>query len=128
MSPGTKKDLLPHRSFSIYLKTAPSSDIRAQIPSKELFTQFNALVTVCKAHWLVSIDSGLADEPFSEYRLLWRHSDHRDHGYGSFRKLGKRIGDFSSVIEPGKALQAALLRGTEPRHKKRRRLSLLRGV
>jgi hypothetical protein len=103
LSQGTKKDLLPHRPFSIYLKTAPSSDIRAQIPSKERFTQFNALVTVCKAHWLVSINSGLADEPISEYRLLWRNSDHRDHGYGSFRKFGKRIGEFSSVIEPGPA-------------------------
>ena len=37
LSQGIKKDLLPHRPFFIDLKTAPSSDIRAQIPSKERF-------------------------------------------------------------------------------------------
>ena len=37
MSQGIKKDLLPHRPFFIDLKTAPSSDVRAQIPSKERF-------------------------------------------------------------------------------------------
>ena len=48
MSEGIKKDLLPHRPLFIDLKTAPSSDVHAQIPSKERFAQLNRLVTVCK--------------------------------------------------------------------------------
>ena len=48
MSEGIKKDLLPHRPLFIDLKTAPSSDVHAQIPSKERFVQLNRLVTVCK--------------------------------------------------------------------------------
>ena len=44
------------------------------------------------------------DEPLSKYCFLWRHFDHRDHGHGSFRKLGERISELK-LWEP--TLQSA---------------------
>ncbi|QNI76705.1 hypothetical protein SynMVIR181_01735 [Synechococcus sp. MVIR-18-1] len=61
------------------------------------------MVTVCKVHWLVSRNSRSTNEPITKHRFLWRHSDHCNHGHGSVRKLGERLGDCRFVLEPGSA-------------------------
>ena len=52
-------------------------------------------VTLCEADWLALISWGSSYEPITKHRILWRHSDHCDHGHGSLRKPGKRISQIS---------------------------------